>query len=122
MARLILVPQGVPGPYPVLPLTAESADFTWVASGASFADGFSFPLTGKELLLIRNDNAAPQTVTIDSVPAKRTSRTGDIETYSIGIGEYAVFGPFSDDGWQQTTGSINGEVSAADLSLAILKW
>ncbi len=122
MARLALVPQEVLGPYPTLPLVVESADFDWVASGASFGDGFSFPLTGRELLLIRNDNVGAQTVTIDSMPTKRTTRSGDIAAYSIGIGEYAVFGPFSSDGWEQATGNINGEVSAADLSLAVIKW
>ena len=122
MARLILVPQEAPGPYPVLPIVAEDLDFTWQLSGASFADGFSFPLTGRELLLVRNDNAGAQTITIDSMPTKRTTRSGDITAYSIGIGEYALFGPFSSDGWEQTSGDINGEVSAADLALAVLKW
>ncbi len=123
MARLVLVPQTVLGSYPTLPLTVNSADFTFVASGADFVDGFSFPLTGRELLIIRNDNVGAKTVTIDSVAAKRTNREGDISAYSIGVGEYCVLGPFGKDGWAQlTTGFLHGEVEAADLFLAVIKW
>ncbi len=122
MARLVLVPQELPGSYPDLPVVADSVDLTFVASGADFVDGFSFPLTGRELLIIRNDNIAAKTVTIDSVAAKRTNREGDITAYSIGIGEYVALGPFSKDGWQQSDGSLHGEVSAADLFLIVLKW
>ena len=119
MARLALTPQEPPGKYPATPLGANSADLTFVAAGADFADGFSYPLTGRELLLIRNDNVGAQTVTIDSVVDDK-NRLGDIETYSIGIGEYAMFGPFPPHGWQQANGSLYGEVSAADLYLAVI--
>ncbi len=120
MARLALTPKSLPAKYPALPIAANALDFTWTEAGADFADGFSFPLTGKEILLVRNDNAGAQTVTISSV-ADEYGRTGDITTYSVGIGEYAVFPQFQLAGWKQSDGKLYGAASAADVSLAVLR-
>jgi hypothetical protein len=120
MARLALTPQTLLGSYPALPLTANAADVTFTAAGASFADGAGFPLTGGEILLAKNANAGAQTVTITSV-ADELKRTGDITTYSIGIGEIAVFGPFDIKGWRQSDGKLYIAASAADISFAVLK-
>lgn len=122
MARLVLTPQNAPGSYPTLPLTANSADFVFTAAGASFADGFGFPLTGRELLLVRNPTGGALTITINSLAASRTKRTGDITAYSVGNLELAVFGPFSKDGWKQADGSVFGVCSASTLELAVIKW
>lgn len=121
MARLALTAKATPGSYPVLPISANAADFTWTAAGADFADGFSFPWTGKEVLLVRNDNAGAQTVTINSVADPKKNRTGDITAYSVGIGEYAVLGPFQADGWKQSTGLVHGAASATDVKLAVIR-
>jgi len=122
MARLLITPQDVIGAYPTLPVTADSADIGWTLSGASFADGFRFPLTGRELLIIKNDNAGAQTVTITSLVSKRTNRKGDISAYSMGIGEIVVFGPFQKDGWEQVSGELWAAVTAADINIAVIKW
>ena len=103
----------------MLPVTANSADFVWTAAGADFADGFAFASTGKEVLLIRNDNAGAQTVTINS-QADPYKRTGDITTYSVGIGEYAVFYP-PVDSFRRSDGTIWGAAAAADVMLAVLR-
>ena len=120
MARLALTVQTPLGSYPTLQPTADSADLIWTASGADFADGFSYTLTGRELLLIRNDNVAAQTVTISSTVDEK-KRSGDITAYSIGIAEYAFFGPFEKAGWVQSNGNLYGAVSAADLYLAVIR-
>ena len=123
MARLNLNTAGITtvlAKYPALPLTVNSADIVWTASGADFADGAKFTLTGREVLLIRNDNAGAQTVTITSVIDDK-NRTGDITAYSIGIGEYAVMPPFSPEGWMQTDGCLYFAASAADLYFAVLR-
>jgi hypothetical protein len=120
MARLALTVQTPPGKYPALPLTANSADLAWTASGANYADGASFTLTGRELLLVRNANAGAQTITISSV-ADDKGRVGDITTYSIGIGEYAMFGPFPREGWAQSDGKLYFAVTAADLYFAVVQ-
>jgi len=122
MARLLITPQEVLGSYPALPLVADSADIGWTLSGADFAEGFRFPMTGRELLIIKNDNAGAQTVTISSLVAKKTNRKGDIETYSMGIAELVVFGPFQKDGWEQVSGELHGAVTAADINIAVIKW
>ena len=121
MARLALTVQNILASYPTtLPLVAESADFVWTTAGADFADGASFVLTGREILLIRNDNAGAQTVTITSVVDKY-GRTGDITAYSVGIGEYAVMPIFKTEGWKQTTGLLHFAASAADVFFAVLR-
>lgn len=120
MTRLALTVQQIIDDYPATPLTANAADFVWTAAGADFADGASFALTGKEVLLVRNDNGAAQTVTITSV-ADGKNRTGTITAYSVGIGEYAVFPPFKKDGWAQASGLLYIAASAADVYFAVLR-
>jgi len=120
MAVLDLTPQTVIPKYPATPLTANAADFVWTAAGADFADGARFPHTGKEIILVRNDNVGAQTVTIESAVDEK-NRVGNITTYSVGIGEYAAFPPFPVVGWRQTTGYLMLEASAADVSFAILR-
>jgi len=122
MPRLLIVPQDVIGSYPTLPVTAGSADIVWTLSAAAFADGFRFPLTGRELLIIKNDNAGAQTVTISSLVSKRTNRKGDIDAYSMATNDIIVLGPFSKDGWEQVSGELWGAVTAADLNIAVIKW
>lgn len=120
MAELSLTPQTLVGKYPATPLSANDADITFTASGADYADGAAFPHTGKEIILVRNDNVGAQTITISSVVDEK-KRSGDITTYSIGAGEYAAFGPFPVDGWRQADGDMNIEFSEADLYVAILR-
>lgn len=120
MAVLDVTPQSPPGKYPATPLVADSADLEWTAAGEDFAEGARFPCTSRELLLVRNDNAGAQTVTITS-EADEKNRLGDIEDYSVGIGEYAMFGPFPRDGWADSGGYLNFEASAADMYFAVIR-
>jgi hypothetical protein len=120
MAILTLTVQNVIAKYPAPPLTANAADFVWTAAGADFADKARFIHTGRELILVRNNNVGAKTVTIESV-ADPKNRTGNITTYSVGAGEYAVFGPFPVLGWRQTTGYLQLAASAADVMFAILR-
>lgn len=118
MARTALTPQSLPGSTPSLPLAADSADITWTA--ADNVNGNDVPHTGREIVLVRNDNVGAQTVTITSV-ADPYNRTGDITTYSVGIGEYAAFGPFDVAGWKQADGKLYLDASAADVFFAVLR-
>lgn len=120
MARLALTVQEPPSAYPVLPLAADDADVTFTAAGAEFADGASFPMTGRELLLVRNANAGAQTVTIDSVADSRR-RTGDITAYSLAAGEIAAFWINRTEGWRQSDGTLHFEASAADVEFAVIR-
>jgi len=105
--------------YPALPLVANSADYTYAAAGADFADGFSFAHTGKEVLLALG-GVAGGTITINSV-IDDYKRTGDITTYAIGAGEYVVFPPFALAGWRRADGTIWGAASIATIELAVLR-
>ncbi|HYI67132.1 MAG TPA: hypothetical protein VEW95_09430 [Candidatus Limnocylindrales bacterium] len=120
MARLALTVQEPPSAYPTLPLAANDADVTFTAAGAAFADGASFPMTGRELLLVRNPSGGALTVTINSVSDSR-KRTGDITAYSIGAGEVAAFWPNRTEGWRQTTGLLHFAASAAELEFAVIR-
>lgn len=120
MAVLTLTVQSLIAKYPVTPLTANAADIVWTAAGADFADGARFVHTGRELILVRNDNVGAKTVTITSV-ADPKGRLGNITTYSVGASEYAAFGPFPVLGWRQTTGYLMLSASAADVFFAILR-
>lgn len=121
MARTTITPQDLPGAYPALQPAADSRDLAWAAmSGSAGANGNQAPLTGRETILFRNDDAAPQTVTITSIVDDK-NRPGDITAYSIGIGEYAVFGPVAIAGWKQADGNVYFEASAATVFCAILR-
>ena len=120
MARLLLTVQQIIPKYPVTPLVANVADFTWTTAGADFADGVRFPMQGREIILIRNDNGGAQTVTVESV-VDPYARTTDITTYSVGIGEYAIFSALAISGWRQTNGEMWLTASATDVFFAILR-
>ena len=120
MAILTLTPQSVIAKYPATPLTADSADFEFTVAGADFADGARFPHTGRELILVINGAVGAETVTINS-SADPKGRQGPITAYSVGPGEFAVFGPFPVTGWRQADGYLTMVASDADMAFAILR-
>lgn len=117
MPRTALTVKTPPGPHPGA-IAANGADFTWEAGDN--VNGNDFTPTGEELLLVRNDDAGAQTVTITTAPDK-FARTGNITAYSVGIGEYAYFGPFAVDGWRQTDGKIHVACSSANIKFALVR-
>jgi hypothetical protein len=118
MAETALPIQDINDPFDV-PAAGE-ADFTWTA--ADNVNGNSIQCTGREIILMRNDNVGAQTVTITSTEDDK-GRTEDITAYSLGIGEYAQFGVglTNSKGWKQPAGTILLTPSAADLMFAILR-
>lgn len=118
MARTSITPQTLEGAYG--DYGADEADLTFAATtGAAGDSGNQFSASGNDLVIVRNDNGGAQTITFTSVPDK-LGRSGDIETYSIGAGEYAAFGPFKVEGWRQTDGKIYFETSSADVKVAVI--
>jgi hypothetical protein len=120
MARLAVSPKTLPARYPSLPITANALDFTWVAAGASFADGAGFTLQEGDILLAYNPDISAHTITITSV-ADALNRTGDITSYSLGAGEYCVFPQFKKEGWAQTTGLLHFATDNALVQFAVLR-
>ena len=98
-------------------VSANAADATVAA--ADVANGNSIAWTGKEILIVRNDDAGAQTLTIDAAPDEN-GRDGAITDYSVGIGETAAFALFS-KAWRQSDGTIHVDGSDANLKLAVLK-
>jgi len=105
---------------PFAAITANSADFTFAAG--TITDGDTFVCTGRELLLFQNTDVGAVTVTITSVDDEK-GRAEDITSYSLGAGEFAVFGVglTNAKGWKSTSGTIRITVSDADLKVAVLR-
>ena len=118
MAETLLTVVTTLGSYPTLPLTANSADFTFAV--VDITDGGAFVSDGTELILVQNTDAGTATVTIESV-ADAFGRTGNITTYSMGTGEFAVFGPFKGPGWADADRKIHVSVSDVDVKFAIIR-
>jgi len=97
---------------------ANLADITMAAADVGNKQYIS--LVEGDILIAHNTGAGAQTVTIDSVASPTTGRTGSITTYSIGIGEYAVFGPFRLRGWG-SSGLLNFEADSADVLFGVLR-
>jgi hypothetical protein len=77
-------------------------------------------LTGTEIVIAHNTGGSPYTVTITSI-ADAMGRTGDIATYSLAASDYAVFGPFKLEGWQQADGKLYFAASNASVVFGVVK-
>ena len=108
------------GPVVVGQPAANSLNFTFTACDAS--NGNSFPLTGRDILLIENtDMGASHTVTITSV-ADQLGRTQDVTAYSLAAGPtYAAYSfRGASQGWKQTDGTVHLTCSASTVSFAVI--
>jgi len=103
--------------YPPLPVAANSLDFAFTVGDA--VNGLQYQATGREVVLVRNINAGSQTFTLLSV-ADEFGRKGDITTYSLAAGEFAVLIPPL-KGFQQADGSVWIDVSHDDVHVAVLR-
>lgn len=118
MARTPIIVQESIGRYPGLPVTALSADFTFEA--ADIVDGNEFAFTGKEVIIVRNDDALDTTLTVQSV-AGPLNREGDLGPYTVGPGLYAFFTPPL-TGFQQAGNLCFIDGSDADLMIAVIRF
>ena len=118
MARSTLTKVSALGSYPTLALTANSVDLPMAATVV--ADKTQFVASGKDLVIAHNTGGSAYTVTITSVADGRTKRTGDITSYSIGAGEYAVFGPFEREGWMQSDGYVYLESNDTSVKFGVV--
>lgn len=107
------------GPHPGT-VTANALDFVWTAFPNTTAN--TIQLTDKEILLVRNDNAGPQTITLTSQPDS-FKRTGHITTYSLDATECLAFSFVGAAvGWKDTNGQVTITASAVDLKYAVLRF
>ena len=96
----------------------NAADVTMTA--ANVADKNQFTATGDDLIVVHNTGGAPYTFTVTS-SADPYGRTKDISAYSIGAGEYAVFGPLELTGWVQSDGKVYCEANNALVKIGVIK-
>lgn len=84
------------------------------------ANGNSFPMTGKEIILFQNTDVSAHTITLTSVP-DGLGRSGDIATYNIPAGGFAAFDAQQVVGWIQTDGTMHISTSSALVFVAVLR-
>jgi len=111
MARTALTAIALGGP-----LDYDGVGLTWTAADPTNKNQVT--LTGREILLVRNDNVGTQAVTITSV-ADPYGRTKDM-TKTVGIGGYHSFGPFTREGWS-TGGQLLIDAAAADVFFCVVR-
>lgn len=92
--------------------TAGAVDLTMTVADTSNKNQFA--ASGKDLVIAHNTGGAPYTITVNH------TGTDDIVAYSLGAGEYAVFGPFNLDGWAQTDVKIYLEASNALVKFGVV--
>lgn len=97
--------------------SAGAADVPMAAADA--VNGNKVIGSGYDLILVHNTAGSAQTVTINSVPDPVTNRPGPITDYSVGAGEYAVFGPFGLRGWATEDNERVYEVTASSAEVYI---
>ncbi len=115
MARTAFTVQPIAGAYPAdLLLTT----ITWTL--ADVVNQNSFVLTGREIILVRNDDVATKIVTLTSI-ADPQNRVGNV-TKSVLANGYAAFSAAELTGWIQSDGLFYLEADDADVFFAILRY
>lgn len=123
MARSPVTVQTPLGPYPALPLVADSADLAMTAlTGSSGSNGnqAAFGNYNRLLCIFQNTDATAKTFTISSLAGSNTfNRSGDITGYSLAAGELAhIF--VERNGWIQSDGNLYFEANSALMKAAII--
>ena len=120
MSRTAITPHTPVGPYPasVGALALNIAE----TAGDSSNGNYVANMTGREVVVLRNSDSGPQTVTFTSAPDEK-GRTNDITTYSIGAGLVAYFSfRGGTTGWQQSNGQLYINVSDATVKITVLQF
>lgn len=112
MPRTAVVKTQAPGAYggALTALTMAAADV---------ANLNSVEITGKELIVIHNTDAAPHNVTITSV-ASAIGRLGHITNAAIPANSYAVWGPTQLEGWRQADGKLYFQADHAGIKFGVI--
>ena len=116
MARTALTKTTAPGAYPTAGTT-----LTW--NDADAANGNTFPMTGRDLVLVRNGHATTaKTYTVTSA-ADAQGRSKNITAESVAAGVVRVLGPFRNkNGWAQASNAfyIDGEDNNVKIAVIVL--
>jgi hypothetical protein len=116
MARTTLATLNAVGPYGSY-ATSNIAELVMTAADAvNYNDVVA---RDGQMVVAHNTGASAYTITITS-SANAYGRLGNITTYSLGAGEYAIFGPFRMDGWVQSDGRLYFEASNAAVKFGVV--
>ena len=118
MPRTTIAPATVRGPYPTLPVAADSLDLVLTAADTVNKNQTAFNTAGAVLLLAQNSGASPYTITLTSA-IDTFNRTGDITAYSLAAGDIAAF-ILERQGWMQSDGFIYYEANNAAVKFAVI--
>ncbi len=116
MARTVFTPQAIVGPYPANFLMST---LTWTL--ADISNQNRFLLTGREIILARNDDVAEKNVTLTSIAGGTNKRVGNV-TKAMAASSYAAFSASELDGWIQSDGYFYLEADDADIFFAIIRY
>lgn len=92
----------------------------YVYTAADVANGNSFGCTGHEVVVAQNTDSGSHTVTISSAP-DAYGRSGDITSYALAAGLFAVLPFFTVAGWRQSDGTIHIQANDATVKFAVLR-
>jgi hypothetical protein len=101
------------------PPAANSLDFAFEAPAVA-ADGIQFGSTGKEIVMIQNADAGPQTFSIAS-QRDEYGRAEDLAGYSLAAGEFAVLDLGADKLFRNAQGNILITMSSVNVKVAVLR-
>lgn len=118
MARTAIAPIAPIGPFPTLPVAADSLDITFTPADVANGNVAAFGSYSRLLVLARNVNASAQTFTIQSAPDVM-NREGDIGAYSLAQNEFAAF-MCTRSGWRQADGGLYLDGAHADIQFAVI--
>lgn len=109
MPRTVITPIDLRGSF-------EEVALTWTAMDP--VNGNSLVLSGKQILLFRNEGAGSRSVQLLSV-GDPFGRTGDL-TLTLAAGAHRAIGPMIFTGWKQADGSLYLDPSSSDMKMAVL--
>jgi len=115
----LLTTQTIKGPFETI--AANGADFVWTAGNTG---GDTITITGREIILVWNSHASISYTYSVTSQTDEKGRIGDITTYNLDFGEFAVIGVglTNSPGWKnQSTGLLSVIVSNAAVKWAVLK-
>ena len=113
ITHIATVPLGAFGDYSPI----QSAEYDFLQADVGNME--QTVLTGKELVLARNNDFGPHNITFTSVrdPFNRTKNIA----YQIQPAEESVFGPFVLTGWRQLDGFLYFQADNTNVEFAVIK-
>ena len=106
------------GPYPSLPVSANTLDCTMAA--ADTTNNNQFTLDGPVMIIAQNTDSVDRTITFTSA-VDAQNRSGDISAYTLSADEIAVFKVDQVNGWRQTDGFFYLQASNAAVKFCVVR-